>query len=109
MIKLTEREFAKKLQDHTTWLETDGKSGERASFVGCDLTVFSFAAKYLPGADFTNADANHCDFTFANLAGCSFRNSNLRGAKFHRANTDAADFECARIEYTGLKPRRIAP
>jgi uncharacterized protein YjbI with pentapeptide repeats len=117
--------LSRALHRHETWLESDGKQGERADFsaqnlagldlAGRGLAMISFAKANLKGIDLSGAVLAACDFSDANLRGAELSRSDLRGALFTGAHLDAARFEGARIGVlpeTGMKttfPDGLAP
>ena len=66
MRSLTQREL-EILQDHTRWVETNGRAGARADLRRADLRRADLGGADLRGADLTGADLEGADLRGADL------------------------------------------
>ena len=74
------------LESHKQWLDSDGKTGERAYLCMADLR----------GADLREADLREADLSGADLSGADLREADLREADLRWANLRGAnlDYSC---------------
>ena len=97
MKKITEEELKTILEQHTLWLDSNGKEGKRANLTCTNLT----------GADLTGADLTDADLTWADLTGANLTSADLYGACLYGANLFGADLTGANLidselEYANL-------
>jgi uncharacterized protein YjbI with pentapeptide repeats len=103
------RELREILEQHGTWLDSNGETGARADFSGKNLESADLVdarlsnallcKTNLKGADLTLADLREATLVQANLA-----EATLLGTQFQQANLQAADLQGA----TGLLSRQLA-
>jgi uncharacterized protein YjbI with pentapeptide repeats len=86
------------LDAHRTWLESDGKEGQRA-----DLSESKLAHVDLPGINLSMANLQGADFSEANLAGANLQEVILAGANLGKANIRGADLRRALLSKANLK------
>lgn len=80
------------LAAHRSWMETDGREGERLDAACADLQP----GLGLAGADLTRANLSGADLRDRNLAGTRLRRADLRYAEADRARLPFADLPDAR-------------
>ena len=110
---LSEADLNNILEDHTKWLESDGKKGVRADLhatnlykaqlKGCDLAYANLKEAYLMGTEFDDAcliradleDSWACNASFdrAQLKRANFKGVDLTAAAFINADLTEANFE----------------
>lgn len=118
--KISKKELEKILKNHSLWLKSKGKKGERADFSHCwlygldedgneeklnlegavlDYADFSFAI--LTEVKLYRTSLKHADFTGASFDGCmrlygtNFSSAKLIGTSFNQANITSVNFESA--------------
>jgi hypothetical protein len=68
------------LTEHRAWLDSDGKSGEKAGL----------SRAQLQGLSLWSADLREADLSYANLQGAALDHSRLRGANLRHAKMEGA-------------------
>jgi uncharacterized protein YjbI with pentapeptide repeats len=86
------------LDAHRTWLESDGKEGQRA-----DLSESKLAGIDLPGTNLSMANLQGADLSEANLAGANLQEVTLAGANLGKANIRGANLQRALLSKANLK------
>lgn len=105
---LKKDELRKILADHRRWLDSRGKSGEKAvlshaALVRADLYAAKLSFIDLKGADLREAVLSEADMYDANLRGTNLAGAvldwaSLDGAKLQRASLQGADLRWANLE-----------
>ena len=95
------------LESHKQWLDSDGKTGERAYLCmadlrGADLREADLREVYLRGADLRGADLRGADLRRADLRGADLREADLRGANLRWANLRGANLRWANLRGANL-------
>jgi hypothetical protein len=85
---MTNIELTQVIEDHTLWLNSDGKEGYRA---------------ILRGANLEGVNMSYANLTYANLEGANLRCANLDGANLSYANLDDANLSRANLYGANLK------
>jgi hypothetical protein len=111
MKKITEEELKTILDQHTLWLDSNGKEGKRANLTctnlsganltgvalfaanltGADLTRANLSGAYLSGADLSGADLSYANLSSANLYDADLSSANLTGVDLTGADLAYAD------------------
>lgn len=91
------------LEQHTIWVESFHKKGERANFNCEDLTRLNFRGTNLSGAIFKNCYMQFVDLSDANLSYADFSNADLLGANLNNANLRYVNFHCANLNGVELR------
>jgi len=105
------------LNQHKLWLESDGKSGERANLQNADLT-FGRAdhawqlGSELQGVNLSRADLSGINLSFADLTGADLSQAKLPQAKLaatqlEDADLSLADFNGAMLLFANLTAARM--
>jgi nucleoid DNA-binding protein len=115
---LTKDEIKKILADHRRWLDSQGKSGEKAVLSHAVLVRADLYAAKLSFIDFQGADLREAVLSEADLYDANLRDTNLAdavldwasldGAKLQRASLQGADLRWANLEganMSGCNPR----
>ena len=102
MKKITEEELKTILEQHTLWLDSNGKEGKRADLTGANLTCTNLTGADLTGADLTDADLTWADFTGANLTSADLYGACLYGANLFGADLTGAILIDSELEYANL-------
>ena len=105
---ITRNELKKILTDHRQWLDSHGKSGEKAvlphaALVRADLYAAKLSFVDLQGADLRQAVLSEADMDDANLRGTNLADAlldwtSLDGARLQRASLQGADLRWANLE-----------
>ena len=91
------------LKSHRQWVESDGKSGERAELRNALLQQADFHDANLERADLNGARLSVADLMRANLAGADLRGADLWMSDMKDAKLDGADLRGANLaEVTNL-------
>lgn len=88
--ELTSQQLATVLDAHRTWIESDGREGQRADFTRIDLDGAELARANLQGADLSGAKLRRADLRGAILADADLAGANAQGAELPRANLRGA-------------------
>ena len=101
-------ELKKILDDHRRWLDSKGKSGERAlliyaRLVGADLYGVPLSRVNLQGADLREADLVEADLYEANLQDAKMADAILEWASLDGANLKQADLQGANLRWANLE------
>ncbi len=96
------------LDDHRRWLDSKGKSGERAlliyaRLVGADLYGVPLSRVNLQGADLREADLAEADLYEANLQDTKMADAILEWASLDGANLKQADLQGANLRWANLE------
>ena len=102
MKKITEEELKTILEQHTLWLDSNGKEGKRADLTGANLTCTNLTGADLTGADLTDADLTWADLTGANLTSADLYGACLYGANLFGADLTGANLIDSELEYANL-------
>ena len=92
MIRLTQFELTRKINDHMRGLKSDYEIGHRLQLRYCDLTNIDLSNMDLRGAVFDECRLHNVDFTNTNLAHAVFLRCDMRGAKVTGTNFEGAEF-----------------
>ena len=105
-------DLKKILNDHRRWLDSEGKSGEKATLIGArmvraDLYGLRLSRVNFQGADLRGADLSEADLYEANLEEAKLNDAilewaSLDGASLKRADLQGADLRWANLEGTNL-------
>ena len=76
------------LESHKQWLDSDGKTGERAYLCEADLRGANLREADLRGADLHRADLSEADLSWADLRGADLNRAKLNGADLREADVD---------------------
>ena len=87
---------------HGNWIRSGGTEGERANFVGVDLSYRSLRGTNLAAANLQGAVMIGTDISGALLAA-----ANLRGANLFRADLRGADLRGADLLDTDMRHARL--
>lgn len=87
----------KRLDDHSIWVETDGKHGELL------MDHDEFENMDLHGEDLRWADLCYCDFTGADLSEAKLLNADLSEGFLVNTNLRYADLRCANLRKTDMR------
>ena len=96
MIKYTEEELNKILEDHKLWL-TDRTTGKRADLSGANLENVNLTL-----ANLSNADLRHANLRYADLRDANLNFAGLEGADLICANLIDTDLRYANLENADL-------
>ena len=109
---ITHDELRKILADHRCWLDSDGKSGEKAVLLRAVLVRADLYAAKLSRIDLKGADLREALLSEANLYEADLRHANLADAvldwacldyaKLQRASLQGADLRWANLEGANL-------
>ncbi len=109
---LTKDELKKILTEHRRWLDSQGKSGEKAVLSHATLFRADLYAAKLSFIDFQGADLREAVLSEADLYDANLRDTNLAdavldwasldGAKLQRASLQGADLRWANLEGANL-------
>jgi len=91
------------LDSHKQWLDSDGKTGERANLSGANLYGVYLRGAYLREADLREADLRGADLREANLSAANLCGANLRGADLRGANLSGADLSWVDLRGADLR------
>ena len=96
------------LDDHRRWLDSKGKSGERAlliyaRLVGADFYGVPLSRVNLQGADLREADLAEADLYEANLQDTKMAGAILEWASLDGANLKQADLQGANLRWANLE------
>jgi len=102
------RELLRVLTEHHTWLEKNGRFGQRADLSGLNLegikvpkTNFSLAD--MAGTNLAGADLEGADMQGVNLVRSCLRDANLRRANLQDADLSDVDLRGANLTGANLK------
>jgi uncharacterized protein YjbI with pentapeptide repeats len=98
--RVTKEQIAEILKQHSLWLATDGRQGERASFFNANCTGANFKYVKGSGVDFSGsilikANLRKVDFENADFKSATLTRAYMPFANFAYANFCAADLEYA--------------
>jgi len=106
------KDLKKILDDHKRWLDSEGKSGQKATLIGArlvraDLYGLRLSWVNFQGADLRGADLSEADLYEANLEEAKLNDAilewaSLDGASLKRADLQGADLRWANLEGTNL-------
>ena len=85
---MTQEKLREVLEAHNRWLNSVGKSGEKADLSGANLRYAD-----LHGADLRGADLSNADLYGANIINADLSNANLRYADLREADLRGADLD----------------
>ena len=102
MKKITEEELKTILEQHTLWLDSNGKEGKRADLTGANLTRSNLTDANLYDADLTGSNLSGANLRFANLYRADLSRADLYGADLSGANLSGADLSGANLSDTDL-------
>ena len=77
---MTPEQLKEVLAQHTLWLDTDGKEGEKAYLACADLNEAYLACADLNEANLERANLNEANLIRANLEGANLYKAKLKGA-----------------------------
>ena len=90
------------LTEHRAWLDSDGKSGEKAGLSHAQLLGLSLWSAGLREADLSYANLQGADLDHSRLRGANLRHAKMEGASLWRANLRDAD-----LSYAGLQRAKL--
>ena len=102
MGNITKEKLKEILEQHTLWLDSDGKEGKCANLYCADLADADLADADLTGADLSGADLSGANLTGANLTDVDLTDANLTHANLTGANLSCADLTCVDLTDTIL-------
>ena len=97
------QELNKVLDQHKTWVDTDGLDGKRANLSNADLHNAYLHDTDLSKADLSGADLSDVSLRYANLCGANLRHAYLRNANLGGANLGSADLRDANLSGANLR------
>ena len=97
MEKITKKELKTILEQHTLWLDSNGKKGKRADLSGANLSGADLTGAYLYNADLTCANLRFANLYRANLTGANLYRANLYRANLYRANLTCVNLTDANL------------
>jgi hypothetical protein len=89
---VTDEELDIAVEEHGTWLTSEGKSGKRLELREADLSYRSLSFKRLASADFAGSDLHGTTFVGAALNNVSFREASLYWADLTNAILFGSNF-----------------
>ena len=98
MKKITKKELKTILEQHTLWLDSNGKEGKRANLRCANLFFADLSRAYLYNAYLADAILTGANLTRANLT-----RAYLSGAILGHANLTDADLTDANLSYANLR------
>ncbi len=81
------------VENHASWLQSDGKVGKRADLRGMNMVGLN-----LDGADLSGANLSQANLARASLRGARLICTDLRGANLNQADLKDADFRGALLD-----------
>ena len=121
---MTDSELKQVLIAHKLWLETNGKKGERATFIdanlansnltGADLRHADLSGTYLVRANLADADLSYAnlrraELPYANLTGVDLRGSDLTGADLSAADLTEANLPLSIRDCWSFRQAKFSP
>jgi uncharacterized protein YjbI with pentapeptide repeats len=101
--------FDEKLASHREWVESHGRSGQRADLSGAELEASDLISVNLRLADLHDANLRASDLLLADLRDACLVRADLEEACLVGANLEGANLEGASLETSmGLVPRQFA-
>lgn len=101
--------FEEKLASHKEWVDSHGRTGNKADFAGADLEGTELIGVNFRFADFHDANLKAADLLLADLRDACLVRADLQDACLVGANLEGANLEDASLETAmGLLPRQIA-
>lgn len=93
--------WLKRLHDHSVWLRTEGRFGERLVRKPGSTTTFNSVD--LDGANFARCEIRNMILTMVNLRYASFAGATLRNVEFVECDLEGADFTDAQFKDVTFK------
>jgi uncharacterized protein YjbI with pentapeptide repeats len=101
--------FDEKLASHAEWVESHGRTGQRADLAGAELEASDLISVNLRLADMHDANLRASDLLLADLRDACLVRADLEEACLVGANLEGANLEGASLETAmGLVPRQFA-
>ncbi len=101
--------FDEKLASHAEWVESHGRTGQRADLSGAELEASDLISVNLRLADLHDANLRASDLLLADLRDACLVRADLEEACLVGANLEGANLEGASLETAmGLVPRQFA-
>jgi uncharacterized protein YjbI with pentapeptide repeats len=101
--------FDEKLASHAEWVESHGRTGQRADLSGAELEASDLISVNLRLADMHDANLRASDLLLADLRDACLVRADLEEACLVGANLEGANLEGASLETAmGLVPRQFA-
>src|ERR1700722_14651755 len=101
--------FDEKLASHAEWVESHGRTGQRADLSGAELEASDLISVNLRLADMHDANLRASDLLLADLRDACLVGADLEEACLVGANLEGANLEGASLETAmGLVPRQFA-
>jgi uncharacterized protein YjbI with pentapeptide repeats len=97
MKTLTQDELNEILEEHSTWVASNGKVGKQANFENFDLAGLIFTKKCLVKVIFKNADCRGQNFEGLDLTSSDFEGANVEFASFKRSKLLHVNFKNAKL------------
>jgi uncharacterized protein YjbI with pentapeptide repeats len=104
---LTQSQLDLAIKNHTLWISSNGKKGERLDLSGKDLSGLDFSGKglrwtNLSEANLSKANLSYADLYNANLYKANLSNANLSKANLYKANLSEANLSKANLSEANL-------
>ena len=100
---MTQEKLREVLEAHNRWLNSVGKSGEKADLRGANLRYADLSNADLRGANLRYADLREADIRGADLSNADLRGANLCYADLREADIRYADLSNADLRYADLR------
>lgn len=105
--KISEEEFARILEEHRRWMETEGVEGSRANLSDADLNHLDFRGVQLQGAIIRNSNLSRAALSdvilsYGTLCFSNFNDTDMGYADLNYADCHGSTFVDADLRSTGL-------
>lgn len=97
-----------KIQDHLEWMRSGGRSGQKASLEGEDLSGAQLRGVDLADSNLRKVDFSDANLQEANLQGSDLRGANLAGADIREGDLTSANMRRVDLSFTQLGGARLA-
>lgn len=106
---MPETHIQEMVKDHSLWLESGGKQGNRLDLDGVDLSGFKPNVKVLSASRFRQCNLSGADFGGLNIDMVDFSYSSLEGANLQGVSAQGTNFRSANLSNANLRSGKFCP